>query len=38
MTVGNKEQFNPMTVSWGGLEHLWNKPVIFIFVRLTRFT
>jgi flavin reductase (DIM6/NTAB) family NADH-FMN oxidoreductase RutF len=38
ITAGNKEQFNPMTASWGGLGHLWNKPVVFIFVRPTRFT
>lgn len=30
--------FNGMTVSWGGLGTLWNKPVAFIFVRKSRYT
>ena len=30
--------FNGMTVSWGGLGTLWNKPVAFVFVRKSRFT
>jgi flavin reductase (DIM6/NTAB) family NADH-FMN oxidoreductase RutF len=38
ITAGNKEKFNPMTASWGGFGHLWNKPVIFLFIRPTRYT
>ncbi len=29
---------NAMTASWGGMGILWNKPVVFIFVRPQRFT
>ena len=38
VTAGNPTQFNPMTASWGGFGHLWNKQVIFLFIRPTRFT
>jgi hypothetical protein len=30
ITAGNKEKFNTMTASWGGIGYLWNKPVAFI--------
>jgi flavin reductase (DIM6/NTAB) family NADH-FMN oxidoreductase RutF len=29
---------NPMTVSWGALGTLWNRPVVTVYVRPTRFT
>lgn len=29
---------NPMTASWGGLGWLWNRPVIFLFIRPQRYT
>lgn len=38
ITAGNKEQFNTMTASWGGMGMLWNKPVMFIFIRPQRYT
>lgn len=38
ITAGNKDSFNTMTASWGGLGWLWNKPVAFIFVRPERYT
>lgn len=38
ITAGNKDSFNTMTASWGGLGYLWNKPVAFIFVRPERYT
>lgn len=38
ITAGNKEKFNTMTASWGGMGFLWNKPVVFIFIRPQRFT
>lgn len=38
ITAGNKQSFNTMTASWGGLGWLWNKPVAFIFVRPERYT
>jgi flavin reductase (DIM6/NTAB) family NADH-FMN oxidoreductase RutF len=30
--------FNTMTAAWGGLGILWTKPVVFCFVRPTRYT
>jgi len=38
ITAGNKESYNTMTASWGGLGVLWNKNVVFAFVRPQRFT
>lgn len=38
ITAGNKDSFNTMTASWGGMGILWNKPVVFAFVRPTRHT
>lgn len=38
ITAGNKESFNTMTASWGGLGVLWNKNVAFTFIRPSRFT
>lgn len=29
---------NPMTASWGGMGVLWNKPVVFLFIRPQRYT
>jgi flavin reductase (DIM6/NTAB) family NADH-FMN oxidoreductase RutF len=29
---------NPMTVSWGGLGTLWNRPMVTVYVRPTRYT
>lgn len=34
----NEEKVNSMTASWGGLGHLWNKNVAYIFVRPQRYT
>lgn len=36
--VGGNPQPNPMTVSWGGMGTLWNRPVVTIYVRPTRYT
>lgn len=38
ITAGNKESYNTMTASWGGLGELWNKDVSFIFIRPQRYT
>jgi len=38
VTAGNMQSFNTMTASWGGFGVLWNKPVVFVFVRPTRHT
>ena len=38
LTVGNKEKFNTMTISWGGLGTLWHKPVVTVYLRPNRYT
>lgn len=38
LTAGEKERFNTMTISWGGLGTLWNKPVATVYVRTSRYT
>lgn len=38
LTAGNEQKYNTMTASWGGLGVLWNKNVVFAFVRPQRFT
>lgn len=38
LSAGNTLTFNTMTASWGGMGILWNKPVVFCFVRPQRYT
>lgn len=38
ITAGNKDKFNTMTASWGGLGVFWNKNVATIYIRSTRYT
>lgn len=38
LTAGTIDNFNTMTVSWGGIGELWNKDVGFVFVRPQRYT
>ena len=38
ITCGDKDKFNTMTASWGGLGVLWNKNVAFVFIRPQRYT
>jgi flavin reductase (DIM6/NTAB) family NADH-FMN oxidoreductase RutF len=38
LSAGNINSFNTMTASWGGVGILWNKPVVFCFVRPQRYT
>lgn len=38
ITAGNEESHNTMTASWGGIGHLWNKDVAYIFIRPQRYT
>ena len=38
LTAGDKEKFNTMTVSWGGLGTIWGKPVATVYVRKSRYT
>lgn len=38
LTAGKPGDFNTMTVSWGGLGTIWNKPVATVYVRTSRYT
>ena len=38
LTAGTKNSFNSMTISWGGLGTLWNKPAATVYVRQSRYT
>ena len=38
VTAGNKESFNTMTASWGGIGVLWNMNTAFSFIRQSRYT
>ena len=38
VTAGTAEKFNTMTISWGGLGTLWNKPVATVYVKPIRYT
>jgi flavin reductase (DIM6/NTAB) family NADH-FMN oxidoreductase RutF len=38
LVVAGDKKPNPMTVAWGGFGTLWQKPVVTIYVRPTRFT
>ena len=38
VTAGNTSDFNTMTVSWGGVGCLWNRPVATVYVRPSRYT
>lgn len=38
ITAGDKEKCNTMTASWGGVGVIWNKNVVTIYVRPSRYT
>lgn len=38
VTAGTRKKFNTMTANWGGTGYLWNKNVVFVFVRPERYT
>ena len=38
VTAGDENSFNTMTASWGGIGFLWNKPVVYVFIRPERYT
>ena len=38
VSAGNRDGFNTMTASWGGIGVLWNKNVSFVFIRDSRYT
>ena len=38
VTAGEMGHFNTMTVSWGGVGSLWNRPVATVYIRPSRYT
>lgn len=38
VTAGTRDDFNTMTISWGGVGIMWNKPVAYTFIRPQRHT
>ena len=38
VTAGDETKVNTMTASWGGVGVLWNKNVVFTFIRQSRYT
>ena len=38
VTAGNMENYNTMTIGWGGLGTLWRKPVCTVYVKPCRYT
>lgn len=38
LTAGDSDNFNAMTISWGGLGTIWGKPVATVYVRTSRYT
>lgn len=38
VTAGSPAHCNTLTASWGGIGHLWNRPVAFVFIRPERHT
>ena len=38
LSAGPKDDHNTMTISWGSMGTLWNKPAVTVYVRPTRFT
>ena len=38
LSAGTKGNHNAMTISWGGMGTLWNKPVVTVYVRPERYT
>ena len=38
LTAGTRQRCNTMTISWGGLGTLWNKPVATVYVKPVRYT
>ena len=33
VTAGTPDNFNTMTISWGGMGTLWGKPVATVYIR-----
>lgn len=38
VTAGTPDDFNTMTISWGGMGTLWSRPVVTVYVKPVRYT
>lgn len=38
LTVKSGEKINTMTIGWGGIGYIWQKPVMMVMVRQSRYT
>lgn len=38
ITVKNGEKINPMTIGWGSIGYIWNRPIFTALVRYSRYT
>ena len=38
LTAGTPDDFNMMTISWGGMGTLWSRPAVTVYVRESRYT
>ena len=38
LTVKNKDQINTMTIAWGNIGYMWNRPILTVMVRYSRHT
>ena len=38
VTAGTENGLNTMTVSWGGVGFIWNKPAVTVYIRPQRYT
>ncbi|MDR3435122.1 flavin reductase [Telmatospirillum sp.] len=38
LTAGDKKKFNTMTISWGALGFIWERPIVTVMVRPVRYT
>lgn len=38
ITVKNNEKVNTMTIGWGSIGYIWNRPIFTVLVRYSRFT
>lgn len=38
VTAGNKDAYNTMTASWGGLTYVWERPATIAYIRDSRYT
>ena len=38
LTAGTADDFNSMTISWGGMGTMWHKPMLFLVVKPVRYT